>query len=85
MLWQLCCWPFSVVTSGGRPILGEKQHETTHCNRGLLLTVIGGYLWWQGARRIHPLRHGNVDIRDANLAFRVGGRVDQVLVDEGIA
>ncbi|MGL6353580.1 hypothetical protein ACSZMT_06995 [Aeromonas veronii] len=28
--------------------------------------------------------YGNVDIRDVNLAFRVGGRVDQVLVDEGI-
>ncbi|MGL6608927.1 biotin/lipoyl-binding protein [Aeromonas hydrophila] len=27
--------------------------------------------------------YGNVDIRDVNLAFRVGGRVDQVLVDEG--
>ena len=27
--------------------------------------------------------YGNVDIRDVNLAFRVGGRVDQVQVDEG--
>lgn len=27
--------------------------------------------------------HGNVDIRETNLAFRVGGRVAKVLVDEG--
>lgn len=27
--------------------------------------------------------YGNVDIRDVNLAFRVGGRVQRVLVDEG--
>lgn len=29
--------------------------------------------------------YGNVDIRDVNLAFRVGGRVQRVLVDEGDA
>lgn len=27
--------------------------------------------------------HGNIDIREVNLAFRVAGRVQQVLVDEG--
>jgi HlyD family secretion protein len=26
---------------------------------------------------------GNVDIREVNLSFRVGGRLQQVLVDEG--
>ena len=51
----------------------------------LLLTVIGGYLWWQGRPADGSILYGNVDIRDVNLAFRVGGRVDQVLVDEGIA
>uniref|UniRef100_UPI0025B662B4 biotin/lipoyl-binding protein n=1 Tax=Aeromonas caviae TaxID=648 RepID=UPI0025B662B4 len=49
----------------------------------LLLTVIGGYLWWQGRPADGSILYGNVDIRDVNLAFRVGGRVDQVLVDEG--
>ncbi|WP_290435671.1 biotin/lipoyl-binding protein [Aeromonas caviae] len=49
----------------------------------LLLTVIGGYLWWQGRPADGSILYGNVDIRDVNLAFRVGGRVDQVQVDEG--
>ncbi|MFQ2104030.1 secretion protein HlyD [Aeromonas rivipollensis] len=49
----------------------------------LLLSVIGGYLWWQGRPADGSILYGNVDIRDVNLAFRVGGRVSEVLVDEG--
>ena len=49
----------------------------------LLLTLIGGYLWWQGRPADGSILYGNVDIRDVNLAFRVGGRVSEVLVDEG--
>lgn len=49
----------------------------------LLLALIGGYLWWQGRPADGSLLYGNVDIRDVNLAFRVGGRVERVLVDEG--
>lgn len=48
-----------------------------------LLTLVGSYLWWQGRPADGSTLYGNVDIRDVNLAFRVGGRVDQVLVDEG--
>ena len=76
----------SVVTSGCRAILKEKQHETTHCNRG---PAANRYRWLtsggRGARPTAPSSYGNVDIRGVNLAFRVGGRVDQVLVVRGIA
>ncbi|MFQ2272034.1 secretion protein HlyD [Aeromonas enteropelogenes] len=50
-----------------------------------LLALIGGYLWWQGRPADGSVLYGNVDIRDVNLAFRVGGRVSEVLVDEGDA
>ena len=49
----------------------------------VLLTVIGGYLWWQGRPADGSILYGNVDIRDVNLAFRVGGRGSEVLGDEG--
>ncbi|MFM4940102.1 secretion protein HlyD [Aeromonas enteropelogenes] len=51
----------------------------------VLLALIGGYLWWQGRPADGSVLYGNVDIRDVNLAFRVGGRVSEVLVDEGDA
>lgn len=51
----------------------------------LVLALIGGYLWWQGRPADGSVLYGNVDIRDVNLAFRVGGRVSEVLVDEGDA
>ncbi|MBL0522763.1 secretion protein HlyD [Aeromonas enteropelogenes] len=51
----------------------------------VLLALIGGYLWWQGRPSDGSVLYGNVDIRDVNLAFRVGGRVSEVLVDEGDA
>lgn len=51
----------------------------------LVLALIGGYLWWQGRPADGSVLYGNVDIRDVNLAFRVGGRVNEVLVDEGDA
>ena len=48
----------------------------------VMLALIGGYLWWQGRPADGSILYGNVDIRDVNLAFRVGGRVSEVLVDE---
>ena len=33
----------------------------------------------------HPTLFGNVDIREVNLAFRTGGRISNILVDEGSA
>ncbi|MDE2159279.1 MAG: efflux RND transporter periplasmic adaptor subunit, partial [Burkholderiales bacterium] len=50
------------------------------------LLAAGAYLGWRehggGAPAIDAL-YGNVDIRDVDLAFRVGGRVAEVRVDEG--
>ncbi|MBA4708287.1 secretion protein HlyD [Aquitalea aquatica] len=50
----------------------------------LLLLAGGTYLWWQQQQTAAELvLSGNVDIREVNLSFRVGGRLQQVLVDEG--
>ena len=39
--------------------------------------------WWGGARDAAPKIYGNVEVREVELGFRVGGRIAQVLVDEG--
>lgn len=53
----------------------------------LLAGAAGGWLWWknQEARhRAEPLVfHGNIDIREVRLGFRVNGRVTEVLKEEG--
>lgn len=50
----------------------------------LLLAAGGSYVWWTRTRPPEPLLlGGNVDIREVNLAFRVGGRVSEVLAEEG--
>lgn len=49
------------------------------------LLLAAWFVWKAGTRGAHaPLVfHGNVDIREVNLAFRVAGRVQTVLKDEG--
>ena len=53
----------------------------------LLLLALVGFGAWQWLRPTGPGDHltlyGNVEIRQVELAFRVGGRIAQVLVDEG--
>ena len=53
----------------------------------LVLACLGGGIWgWKlyEGRRPHGLvLYGNVDIRQVDLGFRVGGRIESVLVDEG--
>lgn len=54
----------------------------------LLLTgAAGGGWWWKNRdaqRRAAPLVfHGNIDIREARLGFRISGRVLEVLKEEG--
>jgi len=50
----------------------------------LLLLAGGTYLWWQQQQAAAELvLSGNVDIREVNLSFRVGGRLQQLQVDEG--
>jgi membrane fusion protein YbhG len=52
----------------------------------LLLAVAGGAWWWKSSHveeKNELTLHGNVDIRQVELAFNASGRVDQVLVREG--
>ena len=55
----------------------------------LLLAAVGGWFAWKtanpGQRDSAPVFHGNVDIREVRLGFRVGGRVAEVLKEEGDA
>lgn len=57
--------------------------------RVLLLLLVAGlagvgiWRWQQGKGGDELVMSGNVDIREVNLAFRVGGRLQQLLVDEG--
>ncbi|EPR43427.1 secretion protein HlyD family protein [Desulfovibrio sp. X2] len=53
----------------------------------LVLAVAGG-LWWTLGRRAEEANgrlrlYGNVDIRQVELSFRVGGRLEELRVDEG--
>jgi HlyD family secretion protein len=55
----------------------------------LVLLVVAAVGTWLAKSRLHrgragPLElHGNVDIREVNLGFRVSGRIAEVLRDEG--
>lgn len=51
-----------------------------------LLACIAALFWWAPWRSGEPsanLLYGNVDVREVQLAFRVGGRLDTLLVEEG--
>ena len=51
---------------------------------GVVLFFVGRAAgWWGGAEDQAPKIYGNVEIREVELGFRVGGRIAQVLVDEG--
>jgi HlyD family secretion protein len=53
----------------------------------LTLAAVGGWFAWKttnpGPRNSAPVFHGNVDIREVRLGFRVAGRVAEVLKEEG--
>ena len=56
----------------------------------LLLVIVVAVGWWianrlSGEKAGNLVLHGNVDIRDVQLGFRVGGRLAEVLKDEGDA
>lgn len=55
----------------------------------LLAAAGGGWYAWNTYsaqdKNAAPVFHGNVDIREVRLAFRVGGRVSEVLKEEGEA
>lgn len=52
---------------------------------GAVLVFFGGRAagWWGGEAGAPTKLYGNVEIREVELGFRVGGRVAAVLVDEG--
>ena len=54
----------------------------------LLIVILVALGWWIAGRLDRDkagsfVLHGNVDIRDVHLGFRVGGRLEEVLKDEG--
>jgi HlyD family secretion protein len=54
----------------------------------LLLAAAGGgaWYWYRSAHRQEgavPLFYGNVDIREVDLGFRVAGRIERMVFDEG--
>lgn len=55
-----------------------------------VLCLAGGFWWWEDARRGNPdgdmlTLYGNVDIRQVESGFRVGGRIVELSVEEGQA
>ncbi|HUQ13283.1 MAG TPA: biotin/lipoyl-binding protein, partial [Novosphingobium sp.] len=52
---------------------------------GIALLFVAGRLagWWGANADENPRIYGNVEIREVELGFRVGGRLAQVVVDEG--
>ena len=49
-----------------------------------VLAIAGGIAWWFGPSRESTSHlYGNVDIRDVDLAFRVGGRLTEMRREEG--
>ncbi|SHI32764.1 secretion protein HlyD [Pollutimonas bauzanensis] len=49
-----------------------------------LALAAGGYIWYsERPRDTELVLSGNIDIREVNLAFRVGGRLKSLAVDEG--
>ncbi len=53
----------------------------------VLAAAGGGAWWWAHGKRANASRalvlHGNVDIRQVDLAFNASGRIDRMLVQEG--
>lgn len=55
----------------------------------LFILILGGLSWYLRQRHLEagaqspPVFHGNVDIRDVRLGFRVGGKIHAVLKEEG--
>lgn len=54
-----------------------------------VLCLAGGFWWWEDARRGNDgdmlTLYGNVDIRQVESGFRVGGRIVELSVEEGQA
>jgi len=62
-----------------------KRHSRTAIGGIIVLGAAAALGTWGCTGRDHgkPVLYGNVDIREVNLAFRVGGRITDIKVDEG--
>jgi HlyD family secretion protein len=62
-----------------------KRHTRTAIGGIAVLGAAAALGIWGCTGRDHgmPVLYGNVDIREVNLAFRVGGRITDIQVDEG--
>ena len=53
----------------------------------VILVAVGAGVWWLNRNHAEAgnelVLHGNVDIRQVELAFNASGRIDQILVQEG--
>jgi membrane fusion protein YbhG len=61
-----------------------KKHLTLILLVLLIAAASLAYFFWEETKRSNQLiLYGNVDIRQVDLGFRVGGRIQTLLVDEG--
>ncbi|MDM3867295.1 secretion protein HlyD [Proteus vulgaris] len=49
----------------------------------IIIGIIAGIYYYEENKESELVLYGNVDIRTVNLSFRVAGRLDSLLVDEG--
>ena len=69
----------------------ESSRARSKLRLAIVVAAIGAALWfggsalgWWGGASDGKLRlYGNVEIREVQLGFRVGGRIERILVDEG--
>ncbi|EEG84016.1 hypothetical protein PROPEN_04788 [Proteus penneri ATCC 35198] len=50
----------------------------------IIIGIIAGIYYYEENKESELVLYGNVDIRTVNLSFRVAGRLDTLLVDEGV-
>jgi HlyD family secretion protein len=52
-----------------------------------IVAALGGAVWYvlaqDGEEQTQLVLQGNIDVRQVNLSFKVDGRIDQLMVDEG--
>lgn len=68
-----------------------KVGNTKRLKLAILLIILAGFAylagrwtgWWGGNDDDQLKLYGNVEIREVQLGFRVGGRINRLLVDEG--
>ena len=73
--------------SGGLP---PRRFPFRRILLATLLVALAGVVWWrfEGTSPEGPAEivlQGNIDVRQVNLSFKVGGRIDALAVDEGDA